>query len=91
MKLWTIWSNGKDYPTKKLIKNYVKMECKYKEAQIPLFATWKFKDSNNQSEYTFILVNDPNLARGLIQISGCISLKKLDTVLFFEKYEYRSK
>ena len=67
----------KDYPTKKLIENYVKMECEYKEAQIPLFATWKFKDSNNQSEYAFILVNDPNLARGLIQISGCISLKKI--------------
>ena len=67
----------KDYPTKKLIENYVKMECEYKEAQIPLFATWKFKDSNNQSEYTFMFVNDPNLARGLIQISGCISLKKI--------------
>ena len=81
----------KDYPTKKLIENYVKTEHGYKEAQISLFATWKFKDSNNQSEYFFILVNNPNLARGLIQISGCISLKKLDTVLFFEKYEYRSK
>ena len=49
------------------------------------------KDFNNQSEYAFIIVNDPNLASGLIQISGCISFKKLDIVLFFKKYEYKSK
>ena len=79
----------KDYATKKLIENYIRVEHGYKEAQIPFLASWRYKNSNNISGDAFILLNDPNLAAGLIQISGHISLKKLNNVLYFDKYKYR--
>ena len=56
------------------------------------YLSWQvgdYKDSNNILGDAFILLNDPNLAAGLIQISGHISLKKLNNVLYFDKYKYR--
>ena len=79
----------KDMATKKLIENFVKANYSYLEARIEVFASWRYKDSNNLSGNAFILVKDPKLASGLILISGNIKLAKLDTVLLFEKYEYK--
>ena len=31
----------KDYATKKLIENYIRVEHGYKEAQIPFLASWR--------------------------------------------------
>ena len=78
-----------DAATKMLIENYVKACHKYPEAKIEVFASRRYKDSNNLSGNAFILVKDPKLASGLILISGNIKLSKLDTVLLFEKYEYK--
>jgi len=72
-----------------LIENFVKANYSYPEARIEAFASWRYNDLNNLSGNVFILVKDLKLASGLILISGNIKLAKLDTVLLFEKYEYK--